>query len=117
MDYRNMKHKFKELLESCIITKYNDYCIRLILQTRDIEEGKGLYELTYHMLSVLHYKVFHEKSFSFDTYFTILKHIVTDFKINEKKVGVAVWEWECGKSEVRVRATGSCVARRSSPSV
>ena len=36
MDYRNMKHKFKELLESCITTKYNDYCIRLILQTRDI---------------------------------------------------------------------------------
>ena len=23
MDYRNMKHKFKELLESCITTKYN----------------------------------------------------------------------------------------------
>ena len=85
MDYTNMKHKFKELLESCIMTKYNDYCIRLLLQTRDIEEGKGLYELTYHMLSVLHYKVFHEKSFSFDTYFNILKHIVNDFKINEKK--------------------------------
>lgn len=81
MDYTFMQNKFREILVSSP-SQYKEYIVRLLVQTRDIESGKGLYNLTYYLLEVLHNMVYTTEEFNKNTYFNILKKMVNDFTID-----------------------------------
>ena len=63
MDYTFMQNKFREILVSSP-SQYKEYIVRLLVQTRDIESGKGLYNLTYYLLEVLHNMVYTTEEFN-----------------------------------------------------
>lgn len=55
MDVEMMQEKYEELLFQTQNGPYFDYVVKLTLQTRDIDEGKGMNQLSYYMLQSLFY--------------------------------------------------------------
>ena len=55
MDIQMMQEKYEELLFQTQNGPYFDYVVKLALQTRDIDEGKGMNKLSYYMLQSLFY--------------------------------------------------------------
>lgn len=49
----DMEAIFDKLIQDTVNTEYFDYILKLIIHTRDIYNGKGLWSLTYVMLNVL----------------------------------------------------------------
>ena len=81
MNYTFMQNKFREILVNSP-SQYKEYIVRLLVQTRDIESGKGLYNLTYYLLEVLHNMVYTTGEFNRQVYFNILSKMVNDFTID-----------------------------------
>ena len=84
MDYDLMKLKYENLIILSNNTKYFPYVLKLCLQTRDIVDGKGLYQLTYNLLEVIVFYTFEKNIISKETFYKMLKNIVHEFNINDK---------------------------------
>jgi len=77
-DYNILCQKYDDLF--CQSMKNNNfkYVIKLCLQTRDIQDGKGLYEITYSMLETIVYHVYEKECLSKKVLFKILKNMVRE---------------------------------------
>ena len=84
-DLEDMEAIYEKLIQETIYTEYFDYILKIILHTRDIYNGKGLWSLTYAMLSVLTKYCFEKNMINKDVYFKILKTIVSPFFIDKKE--------------------------------
>tara|TARA_B110000116_G_C16800715_1_gene570363 strand:+ start:6705 stop:8387 length:1683 start_codon:yes stop_codon:yes gene_type:complete len=76
---------FDKLIQDNVNSEYFDYILKLIIHTRDIYNGKGLWSLTYVMLNVLTKYCFGKNIICKKIYFKILKHIVSPFNKNQEK--------------------------------
>ena len=81
----DMEAIYEKLTQDAVNTEYFDYILKLIIHTRDIYNGKGLWSLTYVMLNVLTKYCFSKNIICKSIYFNILKHIVSPFYINKKQ--------------------------------
>ena len=83
MNYREMQEKYKILLHKAENTEYFPYVLKLCLQTRDIIDGKGLYQLSYVMLEVI-VIYYIENKISKNIFLNIFKNMVKEVKIENK---------------------------------
>lgn len=81
----DMEAIFDKLIQDTVNTEYFDYILKLIIHTRDIYNGKGLWSLTYVMLNVLTKYCFGKNIICKKLYFNILKHIVSPFNKKQEK--------------------------------
>lgn len=84
-DLEDMEAIYEKLIQETIYTEYFDYILKIILHTRDIYNGKGLWSLTYAMLIVLTKHCFEKNIITKELYFKILKSIVSPFYIDKKE--------------------------------
>lgn len=95
-DHQSIVDKYDELFQRSL--KYSKqpenfdkrflkYMIKLCLQTRDIQYGKGLCKIAYLMLETIAYYVYEKKCISKKVFLKLLKTIVKEPKRKEKHYG------------------------------
>tara|TARA_Y100000389_G_scaffold2287_1_gene2315 strand:+ start:476 stop:2137 length:1662 start_codon:yes stop_codon:yes gene_type:complete len=84
-DLEDMEAIYEKLIQETINTEYFDYILKIILHTRDIYNGKGLWSLTYAMLTVLTKYCFEKNMITKKLYFKILKSIISPFFIDKRE--------------------------------
>ena len=89
MNYSMMMEKYERLIHE----NQNDYVLKLCLQTRDIESGKGAYNLTYYMLLVITHYTYNKQKITKNMYFKILNRMVNNFYKNDT-VNKAYGSWK-----------------------
>jgi hypothetical protein len=80
-----LQNKYHELFEmvlkmndDSVVCKYVDYLIRLAIQTRDIEMGKGMYNMAYHMFEVIVHHVYDTNVIDKNTYFKMFRRVLNE---------------------------------------
>ncbi len=85
LNNKEMQEKYEEMLFHTKNTSYFKYVIKLALQTRDVDEGKGMNTLSYYMLQSIFYCI---STLNEDKYYKIYDNIVEkwlqEFKYDEK---------------------------------
>lgn len=94
---------YEELLRATQGTPYFDYVIRLAMQTRDIDQGKGLYGLGCYMIESLCYASYAKHWISNTKLFTILERWFHEFQLVD------------GSSSSSSSASSSCSTKTEMP--
>jgi hypothetical protein len=81
---RWMQHKYMNLLYDTHDTCYFDIVIKLAMQTRDIEDGKGMYSFSYYMLECLTWICYEMRWISRDFFHGMLRTWVQEFELMNK---------------------------------
>lgn len=76
--YDELFEKVLKLDDDSVLYTYIDYLIRLALQTRDIEMGKGMYNMAYHMFEVIVHHVYDTNSIDRNTYFKMFRRVLNE---------------------------------------
>ena len=86
-DYNMLCQKYDDLFYKSMKNNDFKYVIKLCLQTRDIQDGKGLYEITYSMLETIVYYAYETKCLSKKVVFKIFKNMVRQRKGKPRPYG------------------------------
>ena len=81
-------NKYKLLFKQCIFnddTEKINYMLKFIIHTRDIKDGKGLYELSYILLNIYAQECYETKKLNKFFFIKTIKNMVSEFEINGKK--------------------------------
>lgn len=102
MDIRMMQEKYEDLLFQTQNGPYFDYVVKLALQTRDIDEGKGMNEISYHLLQSLFYCFYCLENDKYkNIYNKIIEKMVQEFNY-EGKTYMPYGSWKDMKKYLNV---------------
>jgi hypothetical protein len=85
-NYKDLGDRFYKLIYNNYEDNYYKYLLKLILHTRDVCEGKGMYQLTYVFLGeFLKYISITNNAKHYDDFIKVLSCMVNDFELNGVK--------------------------------
>lgn len=87
-NYEQLAHRFTSLISNNLEDDYYKYLLKLVLHTRDICEGKGMYQLTYVFLGEIVKYIQSSKAphhISMKDFYIIIDHMVNNFELDGVK--------------------------------